>query len=117
MRPSMSSRERPPSMMSDKMKAIFYWATAVLSAAALVIAVIKCFAATSLEWPETALLAAAVAGTLATLARQLPLLHAVSVTVLITVIGLTANWPCFQRQNWTAVRAIYYCRESRRKIV
>jgi uncharacterized membrane protein len=74
-------------MLSDKMKAAFYWVTAVLSAAALVIALIKCFGAMNLEWPEIALLAAAVAGTVATLARQLPILHAVTVTILITVIG------------------------------
>jgi uncharacterized membrane protein len=87
MRQPMPSRDRPAPVLSEKMKAGFYWTTAVLSVAALVIAVIKCFAAANLDWPETAVLAAAVAGTVATLARQLPLLHAVFATILITVVG------------------------------
>jgi uncharacterized membrane protein len=87
MRPSMPPRERPPSVLDERIKSAFYWATAVLSVGALVVAVIKCFAATDLDWPETALLAVAVAGTVATLARQLTLLHAVCATILIAIAG------------------------------
>ncbi len=83
----MPNRDQPTSDLAGKLKSGFYWATAFLSAGALVVAVIKCLVATDLNWPETALLSVAVAGTVATLSRQLPVLHALSATILIILIG------------------------------
>jgi len=83
----MPTRNPPPSAFVEKMKSGFYWAAAFLSAAALILAVVKCFASTNLNWPETALLSLAVAGTVATLSRQLPLLHALFATIFIALIG------------------------------
>jgi uncharacterized membrane protein len=83
----MPSRKQPSAAPEEAIKTGFYWATALLSAAALAVAVAKCFAAVDVNWPETALLAAAVAGTVATLARQAPILHAVCATIFIILIG------------------------------
>ncbi len=87
MRPPTPPRSRPASVGEAKMKAAFYWGTAFLSGAALILAVVECFTAADLNWPETALLAAAVAGTIATLARQLPLFHALFAAILFTLAG------------------------------
>lgn len=87
MRSSIPTQEKPPSRSAEKLNSGFYWAAAFLSVAALIVAVIKCLAAKDVNWPETALLAVSVAGTVATLARQLPILHALSATVVIACAG------------------------------
>ncbi len=87
MRPPKSPRDQPASAIGEKTKTGIYWAAALVFAGALAVAVAKNLAPADIGWPETLLLAAALAGTIAALARQLPFFNALSAAIVVALAG------------------------------
>jgi uncharacterized membrane protein len=91
MQPSVPPGNRPAATLTEKMKAWFHWLFIVLLAAAF--ALVLAANGLSLDlpgqpgWPEALLLLLAAAGTIAALARQLPLQNVLLAAFVIALMG------------------------------
>lgn len=83
----MPPPNRPATALDEKTKAGFYWISVFLFAGALTLSIVECFSPAEASRPEAVLLCIALAGTVASLARQLPLAHAVFATLLVALAG------------------------------
>ncbi len=89
--PTSKSPKNPSATDSvQKIATWFYWLLNFLLAAAFALALTKLFVPMNSGWPEAALVLTATAGTLAALARQLPLQNVLLVAFIIAIFNGTA---------------------------